>query len=146
MLLNMKKIFFLFSALIVFTSCTNNSNTKEKIEKPDTRISLQADSILNTVKLTDTLVIFDGTCRGCTVENSTYYNISDSNNMVKFATIKTIDDNPPDMAGGSVSKEIEIVPIKAGKTVMKFYKYYQGEDNTKNDTVFVRNYLIEITN
>ena len=142
----MKKIVFLFSSLIVITSCTNNSNNKGKNEKPDTRISLQADSIINTVKLTDTLVIFDGTCRGCAVENSTNYTISDTGNIVKLATIKTIDNSPPDMDGGSVDKEIEIAPIKTGKTVMKFYKYYQGEDNTKNDTVFVRNYVIEITN
>lgn len=139
----MKKIFFLFSALIIITSCANNSNTKETIEKPDTRISLQADSVTNTVKLSDTLVIFDGTCRGCAVENSTNYAISDSNNIVKLATIKTIDYSSPDTDGGSVSKEIEITPIKTGKTVMNFYKYYQSEIN---DTVFVKKYIINVTN
>ncbi len=141
----MKKIIFLFSSLIIITSCTNNSNNKEKNEKPDTRISLQADSVINTVKLTDTLVIFDGTCRGCAVELSTNFTISDSNNIVKLATIKTIDNSPPDIAGGSVSKEIEIVPVKTGKTEINFYKFYQQEDNKNNDTVSITKYIINVT-
>jgi hypothetical protein len=135
----MKKI-FLFSSIIIFTlfSC------KEKAVKKDTRFALRSDT-LNTVKLSDTLVIFEGTCRGCEYENSTNFDIEDTTKNIQLLTIITIDNNPPDMAGGSVGKEIELVPTKTGKVNLKLYKFWT-EEKTAEDSGKAITYQIEVIN
>ena len=50
----MNKLFFIVLVSIIVTSC--NNNTKDVVA--DNRIALRTDTI-NTVKLTDTLVIYE---------------------------------------------------------------------------------------
>ena len=80
----MKKIFSIVFVSIAFVSCTNS--TKDVVDKDivvdkkdavDNKISLRTDTI-NIVKLTDTLVIYESTCRGCAYEGSTNFGISRS--------------------------------------------------------------------
>jgi hypothetical protein len=56
--------------------------------------------------------------------------------MFNWLTIKTIDNSPPDMAGGSVGKEIEIsTRTKTGKTVnLKLYKFWIKKKTTAEDS------------
>ena len=70
---------FIMLVSIALVSCNNNST---KVVE-DNRIALYTDT-LNVVKLTDTLVIFQATCRGCEYERSTNFAISDSMNIVKL--------------------------------------------------------------
>ncbi|MBX2932415.1 MAG: hypothetical protein KF781_10780 [Chitinophagaceae bacterium] len=136
----MRKIFLVSIIIITFTIACENNNKEVK----DTRIELRNDTI-NIVKLTDTLVIFEGTCRGCEYENSTNFDISDSTGIIKLATIKTFDYSSPDEAGGNVSKEIELVSTKTGKTIVKLYKFWT-EQKTAEDSSNVRTYQIEVVN
>jgi len=135
----MKKI-FLFSSVILVAlfSCKN------KAEKIDTRFALRSDT-LNTVKLSDTLVIFEGTCRGCEYENSTNFDIEDTTKNIQLLTIITIDNNSPDMSGGNVDKEIELVPTKTGKVNLKLYKFWT-EEKTAEDSAKAITYQIEVIN
>ncbi|MBK8311990.1 MAG: hypothetical protein IPL04_14870 [Chitinophagaceae bacterium] len=56
--------------------------------------------------MTDTLVIYESTCRGCAFEGSTNFEISDSLGIIKLYDIITEDNNPSDMDGGSISKTL----------------------------------------
>jgi hypothetical protein len=137
----MKKLFvLLFVAAIVF-SCNNNTAEKTN-EAVDNRIVLKADTI-NTVKLTDTLVIFESTCRGCAYEASTNFAISDSMNFIKLADVITTDNSPVGMTGGSISKDLILVPLKAGVTNIKVYKFW-SQNKTAEDSARFTSYKIEI--
>lgn len=124
---------------ILITSC--NSNEKTAAEK-DNRIPLRSDTI-NVVKLSDTLVIFESTCRGCAVEGSTAFEIKDSLGIIKLKGVYTVDNNSPDMAGGNVSKQVELLPQKTGITTIKLFKYYRPEE--RDSTKFIT-YTIEVKN
>ncbi|MBK7561630.1 MAG: hypothetical protein IPI68_08945 [Chitinophagaceae bacterium] len=87
----MKKILLLPVITVVFLCCTNAK--KEVTDIKDTKIALRADTV-NVVKLTDTLVINESTCRGCAYENSTAFAIKDSLNVIKLLTVETSDTNP----------------------------------------------------
>ena len=76
--------------------------------------------------MADTLVIYESTCRGCAYESSTAFAIKDSFDIVKLLTVETQDNNSQDMAGGNVSKNLILVPVKTGKTVLKMYKFWKG--------------------
>jgi hypothetical protein len=134
----MSKIFFIALISIVVTSCSNN--TKDIVA--DNRIALRTDTI-NTVKLTDTLVIFESTCRGCAYERSTDFAISDSMNIIKLFDIITTDNSPTDMDGGSISKDLILVPVKAGSTSIKVYKFWAQEKTAKDSANFT-SYKIEV--
>ncbi|MCC6635863.1 MAG: hypothetical protein IT251_10220 [Chitinophagaceae bacterium] len=136
----MKLFPLVFLMGITFISCTNN----KKEEIIDNRIALRADTV-NILKLTDTAVIFEGTCRGCAFENSTSFKIYDSLSLIKLLSIKTIDNNPPDMDGGNISKEVELVPLQTGNTTIKVYKIF-GQETEKEDTMHATLYKIKITN
>ena len=133
----MSKIFFIALASMVVTSCTNN--TKDVV---DYRIALRTDTI-NVVKLTDTLVIFESTCRGCEFERSTNFAINDSMNIIKLADVITTDNSPADMDGGSISKDLILVPVKPGTTIMKLYKFWTVEKTVKDSARFT-SYKIEV--
>ena len=138
------KIFFLLVATISIISCSNNPKNivDDKKDIPDNKISLKTDTI-NVVKLTDTLVIYESTCRGCAYEASTNFAITDSMNLVKLADIITTDNSPADMQGGSISKDLILVPIKTGVTKIKLYKFWRM-DKTSNDSTRFATYNIEV--
>jgi hypothetical protein len=127
----MNKLFFSVLISIVFISCNNNG--KDAVDK---RISLRTDTI-NVVKLTDTLVIYQSTCRGCEYEKSTNFAISDSMNLIKLVDIITIDNNPDDMDGGSIDKDLVLVPEKPGITIIKLYKFWTKEKTATDSAGFI---------
>lgn len=130
----------LFFALVstAFVCCNNNS--REVIE--DNRIALQTDT-LNIVKLTDTLVIYQATCRGCAYERSTNFAISDSMDIIKLTDVITTDNSPADMDGGSISKDLVLVPQKTGITNIKLYKFWKQEKTAEDSARFTL-YKIEV--
>ena len=119
-------------------SCSNNP----KDIVADNRIALRTDTV-NVVKLTDTLVIFESTCRGCAYERSTNFAISDSMDIIKLADIITTDSSPADMDGGSISKDLVLVPVKTGTTNIKVYKFWSPEKTAKDSANFT-SYKIEV--
>ena len=133
----MNKFFFTALIIILFISCTNN--TKDVI---DNKIALRTDTI-NIVKLTDTLVIYENTCHGCAYERSTNFAISDSMNIIKLTGVITTDNNSPDMNGGSVSKDLILVPVKPGITIIKLYKFL-SQEKTAEDSARFASYKIEV--
>jgi D-tyrosyl-tRNA(Tyr) deacylase len=140
----MKKILPLLLVITLLICCTNNK--KKETTPEDKKISLRSDTV-NVVKLTDTLVIYESTCRGCAYENSTTFAVKDSMDVVKLLSVHTSDNNSPDMDGGSVGKQLIIVPVKAGSTVMKMYKFWQGvPDNITDSIPYKEAYKIEVIN
>lgn len=139
----MKKIICSLIGLLILISCKEKKD-KASIEK-NNRISLRNDT-LNVVKLTDTLVIYESTCRGCAYENSTAFVIKDSLDIVKLLTVETMDNSPAGMAGGSVSKDLIIIPIKAGTTTIKMYRFWEGVPVEMNDSLPFTPYQIEVRN
>jgi hypothetical protein len=133
----MNKIFFILFASIAVISCTNN--TKEVV---DNRITLRTDTI-NIVKLTDILVIYESTCRGCEYEKSTNFAISDSMNIIKLEDVVTTDNSPSNMDGGSINKDLILVPVKPGTTNIKVYKFWQQEKKAADSARFT-SYKIEV--
>ena len=133
----MRKIFFILFVSIAVISCNNNTNVVV-----DNRIALRTDTI-NVVKLTDTLVIFESTCRGCAYERSTNFAINDSMNMIRLADIITTDNSPAEMDGGSISKDLILVPVKPGTTNIKVYKFW-SEEKTAKDSARFTSYKIEV--
>jgi len=138
----MKLIFFPFLALLLITAC-NNEEQKDEAKK-DNKISLRSDTI-NVVTLSDTLVIHESTCRGCAYENSTSFDIGDSLNLIKLQSIVTTDNNSPDMAGGNISKKLILVPVKAGTTTIKLYKFWKEPATAADSAKFIP-YSIEVRN
>lgn len=139
----MKKIFFYPFVLIFLLCCTNAK--KEKTADTKAKVMLRTDSI-NIVRLTDTLVIYESTCRGCAYETSTAFAIKDSFEMVKLLTVETVDNSSPDMAGGSISKNLLLVPVKTGSTNLKMYKFWEGIPSSMSDSLPFTTYNIEIRN
>lgn len=133
----MKKVLLIAIAIWTLVSCFN----AKKGNYEDRRKVLRTDT-LNVVKLTDTLVIFENTCRGCAFENSTDFNITDSTGTVKLYDIETYDANEyakEPVAGGSIDKTLVIVPQKTGVTKIKLYKAFEGPvriDSTSRFTYF----------
>ena len=141
----MKKVFFIPVIFLCLISCTNSKKEKEKeatIE--DKRISLHSDTI-NIVKLTDTLVIYESTCRGCAYEQSTNFGISDSLGVIKLEDVITRDSNPDNMDGGSVSKTLVLIPTKTGTTTFKLYKFWEQQHTAKDSARFTT-YTVEVKN
>lgn len=137
----MKKVSFLFFIAAAVFSCTNHT-TEQAEEAADNRIALRTDT-LNVVKLTDTLVIYESTCRGCAYEKSTNFAISDSMGIIKLADIVTTDNSPADMDGGSISKDLVLVPQKTGMANIKLYKFWKQEKTAEDSARFIT-YKIEV--
>ena len=123
----MNKIIFITFVSMAFISC--NNNPKDVVD--DNKISLKTDTV-NIVKLTDTLIIYESTCRGCAYERSTNFAISDSMNIIKLEDVVTTDNSPADMDGGSISKDLILVPVKTGTTNIKVYKFWEQEKTAKD--------------
>lgn len=98
---------------------------------------------LNDAKLADTLVIYEDVCRSCAYEKSTHFEVVDSNGLVKVSKIETIDNNPPNVDGGSIDKHIYLVPVKTGRTKIKLYKF-KDEHPTAEDSIMFKTYDIQI--
>ena len=133
----MIKLFFSAFMMIGIISC--NNSTPDVVDK---RIPLRTDTI-NVVKLSDTLVIYESTCRGCEYEVSTNFAISDSMNIVKLAHVITTDNNSVEMNGGSIRKDLVLVPVKTGVTNMKLYKFWAKEKTAKDSARFT-SFKIEV--
>lgn len=142
----MRKIIFLPAILFVFISCTNSKKGKDtgEIATVDKRVGLRSDTV-NLVKMTDTMVIYESTCRGCAYEGSTNFGISDSLGIVKLDNIITRDNNSPDMNGGNISKTLVLVPVKPGLTTIKMYKFWTQEKKAEDSARFT-SYTIEVRN
>ncbi len=136
----MRKVSVLVCIAFIAFGCTGNSKENDKVT--DNRIALRADT-LNTVKLTDTMVIYESTCRGCAYEASTNFAISDSMNIVRLDDIVTTDNSPADMDGGSISKDLVLVPVKPGITNIKLFKFL-GPEKSKEDSARFTTYKIEV--
>jgi hypothetical protein len=135
------KNLFLFPVAVVFLLCCTNSK-KEAISIKDSKVMLYTDTI-NVVKLSDTLVIYESTCRGCKFEQSTLFDISDSLGIIKLLNVVTTDNNPPAMNGGSVSKDLILVPQKTGSTRFRLYKFWGTETAAKDSAMFTT-YAVEV--
>lgn len=127
-------------AILVIVSC--NNSTKEPEKKPSDLIIMTPGG-LNDAKLTDTLVIYENVCRGCAYEKSTHFEVVDSNELVRVSKIETIDNTPPDTDGGSIDKHIYLVPVKAGSTKIKLYKF-DNDNPTAEDSATFTTYAIQI--
>jgi hypothetical protein len=138
----MKKILPLLIIVVLLYSCKHKKKT---VYKKDNRIYLQVDTI-NVVKITDTMVINESTCRGCAVEGSTAFAIKDSLQIVKLDGVETHDNNPEGMSGGNISKLLVLVPVKAGITNIKMYKFWKGVPSEMNDSLPFTSYKIEVKN
>ena len=138
----MKTIFLFAFVFIIFARCNDDKKTKGL--KEDKRIALKTDSI-NVARLADTLVIYEGTCRGCEYEGSTRFDVSDSLGIIKLLDVITNDNNPVDMDGGSISKELILVPLKIGTTSIKLYKFL-SEKTISEDSARFKTYTIEVRN
>ena len=139
----MKKLFPLTVSIILFAAC-NSSTAVKTTDADDNKVTLHSDT-MNVVKLTDTLVIYESTCRGCKYEGSTEFEVRDSLEIIKLLNVRTIDNNSPDMAGGSVSKHVILVPQKSGTTTIKLFKFY-GEDTRAKDSLHFTPYTIQVQN
>lgn len=138
----MKKLLLFPGAFIFLLCCTNNK--KEVAGINDTKVALRTDT-MNIVKLSDTLIIYESTCRGCAYEGSTRFDISDSLGIVKLLNVVTTDNSPPGMDGGSISKDLILVPQKTGATIFKVYKFW-SEKTEAQDSARFTNYSIEVKN
>jgi hypothetical protein len=138
----MKNNILLALAITLIYSCKDKANVDQK---KDNRIYLRSDT-LNVVKMTDTLVIAESTCRGCAVESSTAFAIKDSLNTVKLHTVETHDNNPEGMSGGNINKLLLLVPVKTGLSTIKMYKFWKGVPSEMSDSLPFTPYKIEVQN
>jgi len=138
----MNLLFPAFMIIFFVASCNNHETKVETIK--DNRISLRTDTI-NVVKISDTLVINESTCRGCAYEQSTHFDISDSMKLIRLQGIVTTDNNSSDMSGGNISKQLILLPINTGTTTIKLYKFWKQEETAKDSANAVP-YKLEIRN
>ena len=136
----MIRIAILFVITGLFTSCSNDK--KETIAEK--RIVLRSDTI-NLVKLSDTLLIQESTCRGCAYENSTDFEIADSLGIIGLNSIVTTDNSPANVEGGSISKLLVLVPLKTGRTTFKLYKFWDQERD-RQDSANAISYTVDVKN
>ncbi len=139
----MKNLLAFIVVVGFFFNCINKK--KKEAAQRNIKVSLRTDT-LNVVKLGDTLVIYESTCRGCAYESSTAFAVKDSFDIVKLLRVETIDNNSPDMAGGSVSKHLILVPVKSGKAILKMYKFWKGIPSDMSDSLPFTPYQIEVRN
>ncbi len=138
----MRSLFGLLILLIGFTACTNDK--KEPAKTKDNRIVLRTDSV-NIITLSDTILIYESICRGCKYEGSVRFETADSAAVIKLLAVNTNDNNNSDVQGGNVGKELVLVPVKAGSTKMKLYKFLSPE-TAKEDSARYQTYTIEVKN
>jgi hypothetical protein len=110
----------------------------------DNRIMLKRET-LNVVTMKDTMIIYEGVCRGCAYENSTHFEIIDTNGIVELNRIITTDNTPKDVDGGNINKDLVIIPKKTGSTTIKLYKFSK-EIPDAADSLNFSQYKIEVRN
>jgi hypothetical protein len=137
----MKKIFVFIPFLFFIWQCTNSK--KEVNNRIDSKILLRAD-IVNMVKLTDTLLINQSVCRACAYEQSTHFEISDTVGIIQLINIITTDNNPSNVDGGSINKDLLLMPVKTGITTIKMWKF-DVERPSAEDSARFSSYTIEVT-
>ncbi len=108
----------------------------------DNKIALKKDDV-NIVTLKDSMVIYESVCRGCAYENSTRFIIEDSAGVVALDHIITKDNNPENVDGGNINKDLVIVPKKTGSTIIKLYKFWK-EPPGASDSANFSQYKIEV--
>ena len=108
----------------------------------DNKIMLKKDT-LNVVTMKDTMVIYEGVCRGCAYENSTHFEIVDTTGIVALHDVITTGNSPANTDGGSIDKDLIIVPKKTGTTTIKIYKFSREISETKDSLNFSQ-YKIEV--
>ena len=108
------------------------------------KIMLQKDT-LNVVTMKDKMVIYESVCRGCAYEHSTHFQIEDTAGVVALDHVNTTDNNPENVDGGSVSKDLIILPKKTGTTIIKLYKFLKEIPDAKDSLNFSQ-YKIEVKN
>lgn len=129
--------------LTLIASLIACNSTKQSDSFRNIRIDLRSDTI-NVVKLTDTLQIWKSVCRGCADEYIPRFDISDSLNIIEWIRTETVDNNPPDVDGGSMSKFIVMKPKATGTTTLKLYQF-MGHKNTVEDSANYTLYQITVT-
>ena len=118
--------------------------SNQKTENNSSYTLLHTDS-LNVVKLNDTLIINEYTCRGCEYEKTMRFDIADSLDHVKLLHVITTDNNKSNTDGGSIKKDLVLIPLKAGNTSFKLFKFY-GADTIHEDSLAYKTYNLEIKN
>lgn len=108
----------------------------------DNKIMLKTDT-LNSVTMKDTMFIYENACRGCAYEHSIHFSIEDTANVVALHDVITTDSNPENMDGGSVSKDLIIVPKKIGSTTIKMHKFSNDIPDAKDSTDYTF-YRVEV--
>lgn len=103
----------LITLAIAVAICSCNTKTVDNRKQLNSKTE-------NSVQLGDTLVIFTGECKGC--EFSTSYGFTDSLGIIKKSDYKS-SDPCPECDGGSYDVEIEFVPLKTGRTILKMYQH-----------------------
>ncbi len=98
---------------------------------------------LNVVTMKDTMVIYEGVCRGCAYENSTHFEIEDTTGIVVLHDVITTGNSPANTDGGSIDKDLIIVPKKTGTTTIKIYKFSREIPEAKDSLNFSQ-YKIEV--
>lgn len=134
--------YFVILAIAVLYSC----NTKII----DNRKQLTSEGE-NVVHLGDKLVVFTSSCKGCEFE--TTYRFTDSLGIIKQVESKSYDDCP-DCDGGSYRVEVEFIPLKTGRTVLKMWAISEkvitseGSDDEEieiiEESTLVGNFIIEV--
>ena len=137
----MKFLLILFLPVFLF-ACNGLSS---KMDDPYRRMVHLRTDTLNVVEMTDSMLIFESTCRGCAFEKSTRFDMYDSMGIIKIADIITTDNNPDNMDGGHISKDIILAPVKPGVTRIKLYKIW-GEQTAARDSAHYTSYNIEVKN
>src|SRR3978361_72064 len=129
---------FLFGCEHLKKHFSSNNDDRDK------KIMLKKDTV-NTVTMKDTMVIYESVCRGCAYEHSTHFTIDDTAGLVELNYVKTTDNNPDNMNGGSVSKDLVIIPKKTGTTTIKLYTFLRELPESKDSLNFSQ-YKIEVKN
>lgn len=138
------KTAFLIASVIGISACKYIKNAENPASRFDHMVSVKYDSVTR-LKMSDTLVIFENTCRGCAYENTTKFVLNDTTSVVKLYDIITEDNSPPNMSGGTITKILLITPQKPGKADVTLYKYYEQE-MTARDSASGQRITIEVVN
>ncbi len=135
-------VYFIFLFILFFSGCEHLK--KHLFGSSDNKIMLRKDT-LNVVTMKDTMVIYESVCRGCAYEHSTHFDILDTTGIVALHNVLTTDNNPDNMDGGNVSKDLIIIPKKTGVTTIKLYTFSREIPEAK-DSLYFDTYKIDVRN
>jgi hypothetical protein len=133
----------LLSLLVTISILASCKNADKKAGTTANNVVFLRSDTLNVIRITDSVVIAESTCRGCEFEESTRFSLYDSLSLVTLENVITTDNNPPDVSGGNVSKALVVLPLKEGKSIARLYKFY-GEENPARDSANARAFQIEV--